>query len=123
MNRTNDFDDEEPLDPATERVRRKMMRLLAVSIGIMMVGLAAVLAAIVYRIGAADTSTIARNDAMPVADFRTEGTIDLPDDAIVRSASLAGNFMLLHVQLTEGVAQMLVYDLVSGRVVATVAIE
>ena len=42
--------EEQPLDPAMERVRRKMIRLLAVSIGIMVIGLMAVLAAIVYKI-------------------------------------------------------------------------
>ena len=36
--RTED-DNEKPLDPATEKVRRKMVRLLAVSIGVMMMGL------------------------------------------------------------------------------------
>ena len=43
-------DEEEPLDPAVEAVRVKMVRLLAVSGGIMMLGLMAVLLAIVYKV-------------------------------------------------------------------------
>lgn len=41
---------EPPLDPAMERVRRKMIRLLVISIGIMVIGLIAVLSAVVYKI-------------------------------------------------------------------------
>jgi len=51
MRQENDTDEEQPLDPAMERVRRKMVRLMVISIGIMMVGLMAVLGAIVYKIG------------------------------------------------------------------------
>ena len=43
-------EDEKPLDPAMENVRKKMVRLLAISLGVMMVGLMAVLGAIVYKI-------------------------------------------------------------------------
>lgn len=41
---------EPQLDPAMERVRRKMVRLLIISIAIMVIGLMAVLAAVVYKI-------------------------------------------------------------------------
>ena len=51
MNAVNDLDEEKPLDPAVERVRRRMLRLMVISIGIMMTGLMAVLGAIVYKIG------------------------------------------------------------------------
>lgn len=44
---------EPPLDPAMERVRRKMIRLLIISIGIMVIGLIAVLSAVVYKINQA----------------------------------------------------------------------
>ena len=43
-------EDEAPLDPAAARLRRKLVRLLFVSGGIMMLGLIAVFAAIVYKL-------------------------------------------------------------------------
>jgi len=43
-------EDEGELDPAMERVRRKLARLLFISTGIMVLGLAAVVAGIVYRV-------------------------------------------------------------------------
>jgi hypothetical protein len=50
MSQVNQDDlEEKPLDPDMEKVRRKMVRLLAVSIGIMFIGLMAVLGAIVYK--------------------------------------------------------------------------
>jgi hypothetical protein len=50
MSKINDDDlDEKPLDPEMEKVRRKMVRLLAVSIGVMFIGLMTVLGAIVYK--------------------------------------------------------------------------
>ena len=64
--------DEQPLDPAMERVRRKMIRLLAVSIGIMVIGLMAVLAAIVYKI------------SQPVLEVATAVRSEVPDNHSVR---------------------------------------
>ena len=59
-------EDEKPLDPAVERVRRKLMRLLLVSTGIMVLGFAAVAIAVVYRISATKTTTSA-DVALPIA--------------------------------------------------------
>jgi hypothetical protein len=43
-------DQDTELDPAMERVRRKLTRLLAVSAGIMGLGFVAVLVAVIYRV-------------------------------------------------------------------------
>jgi hypothetical protein len=40
---------DEQLDPATERVRRKLVRFMAINLGILFVALMAVVIAIVYR--------------------------------------------------------------------------
>ena len=50
MTSFDDTEDEAPLDPAAERLRRKLVRLLFVSGGIMMLGFIAVFAAIVYKL-------------------------------------------------------------------------
>ena len=49
MTEIENIDAEKPLDPAMERVRRRLARLMVVSIGVMLVGLMAVLAAVVYK--------------------------------------------------------------------------
>ncbi|MEM9222231.1 MAG: hypothetical protein AAGB11_07515 [Pseudomonadota bacterium] len=50
----SDIEEEGELDPAMERVRRKLVRLLFVSTGIMVLGLAAVVAGIFYRVSQMD---------------------------------------------------------------------
>ena len=91
----NDID-EKPLDPEVEKVRKKMVRLLAVSIGVMMIGVMAVLFAIVYKFtrpgspSPASQSTI--NTGVPV-DAPLIDHINLPTGFQVISVSLdAGKF-------------------------------
>ena len=60
------FDDEEekPLDPAVEKVRRKLVRFVAINLGLLFVALMAVVAALVYKsrtASAAGAQTLARD--------------------------------------------------------------
>lgn len=124
MNPKDDLEDEKPLDPATEKLRRKMVRLLAVSIGVMMVGVMAVLGAIVYKI-----NDSGRQDAMreagsaPLPYENLEGRIDLPDRAEIVSASLDADRVLLQVRMPDGASSLLVYSLERNRIIARVAID
>ena len=127
MNAQNDFDDEKPLDPAVERVRRKMLRLMIISIGIMMVGLMAVLGAIVYKItGRSETGTrhdiAAGSPGVPVAPGY-EGRVDLPEGSEILSTSLDGGNILLHVRLAGKGERLLIYSLGEDRIIATVTID
>lgn len=66
--READGDEEEPLDPAMERVRRKLVRLMIVSSSIMIIGLGAVFAGIFYRISEMDdTPDEAVRQPLPIA--------------------------------------------------------
>lgn len=58
--------DEEPLDPAVERVRRKLTRLLVVSTAIMGLGFASVALAVFYRL--AQPSDDGAEDGPPAAE-------------------------------------------------------
>lgn len=124
MNPKDDLEDEKPLDPATEKLRRKMVRLLAVSIGVMMVGVMAVLGAIVYKI-----NDSGRQDAMreagsaPLPYENLEGRIDLPDRAEIVSASLDADRVLLQLKMPDGASSLVVYSLERNRIIARVAID
>ena len=64
----SETDEEGELDPAMERVRRKLVRLLFVSSGIMVLGLAAVVAGIFYRVSRMeDTARVAEPVAIGVS--------------------------------------------------------
>ncbi|HWD12368.1 hypothetical protein P8H26_09700 [Pseudochrobactrum sp. sp1633] len=130
---------EPPLDPAMERVRRKMVRLLAVSIAIMVIGLMAVLAAVVYKINkapdTAETET-AQSDipgqspgqapAVPGqgAEGKTaeplalvESQLELAPGTRLLSQSLSGNLVSLETLLPDGGTEIMIYDYRQSRFV------
>ena len=96
-------EEDEPLDPAVEAVRRKMVRLLAVSGGIMMLGLMAVLAAIVYKIN--DNS----DPAQPVTVVEKTNTLKVPKGAQVQSTTVVNNSITLTLKLADGSTLIRVY--------------
>ena len=107
-------------------MRRKLVRLLVASFGIMILGLAAVIAAIVYKInerndGAgmppdiAVTDTAAGTGSLSV-ETAIAGAIDLPAGARIVAASLDGDHALITIALPDGAMQLLVIDLPTGKV-------
>jgi hypothetical protein len=106
--------EEPPLDPAAERVRRKLARLLLGSLGVMVLGLVAVFAAILYRLSEvgdrADPAAARSGDAPVIAE------VALPAGGTIASVSLEGGAILIHVALPGGGTQLLVVDAASGRV-------
>ncbi|PYE88720.1 hypothetical protein [Phyllobacterium leguminum] len=118
---------EPPLDPAMEKVRRKMMRLLAVSIGIMLIGLMAVLVAVVYKVTRSDEAETAppRSDipgeavTAPVAPPAIiESQVPLAPGTRLLSQSLSGDHVSLETLLPDGGTEIIVYDYVKSRIVA-----
>lgn len=122
MNAVNDLEEEKPLDPAVERVRRRMLRLMVISIGIMMTGLMAVLGAIVYKIGSYGEEAEAVAPA-PMGTIASEGSINLDGGAAIISSSLDGDNILLRIRESDGAGALWIYSLTEGRVVARIAIE
>nr|WP_306268155.1 hypothetical protein [Pararhizobium sp. IMCC3301] len=92
QNDSFDSDDEKPLDPAVERVQRKLRRLLMGSSLIMLLGFVAVMGALYYRI----TQTSESNDA-----DRAEISTALPD--VAASLALPSDLgVLIDVSLSRG---------------------
>ncbi|SKA14220.1 hypothetical protein [Consotaella salsifontis] len=111
MDRTDE--PETPLDPAAEILRRRMVRLLAVSIGVMAVGFMTVVGVIVYR----------ATRPVEAPAFAAKGepfAVDLPAGTVVRDVSLDGDRALLHVG-GEGGEGMILMDLSTGAVLARYA--
>jgi len=106
-------DREAPLDPAQERLRRKLVRLLFVSGGIMMLGLIAVFAAIVYKVGAGGRPASGFSAAAPA-----EGVIAVPAGYRLAGTTLDGERALLTLEGPDGATTLLLVDLRSGAVLA-----
>jgi hypothetical protein len=119
-----DQEEEKPLDPAMENVRRKMVKLQLVSGGIMLVMFMAVLAAIVYKVtqpSGAEQQAVASGLAVP-SDQPIVATASLPAGFTVTSTDLSGNQILFYGTTAEGARKALVFDLAVGRIIADVTV-
>jgi len=106
----NGLDDaEKPLDPAAQRLQQKMRRLVLISSLTMVLGLAAVFVAIIYRINKIDDTE--------AQDFVS--SLSLPAGHEVLSATLSdGKFILL--LRSNGADTLNIFDAQSGRALGVV---
>ena len=111
-------DEEPPLDPAAERLRRKMARLLLISGGIMVLGFIAVFAALVYKLG-----LLGGPGADGVSAASGEAAIGIPAGARLVSSDLDGGRALLQLQSEDGTVSLVLVDLGSGRVLGRYALQ
>lgn len=122
------FDDEErekPLDPAVERVRRKLVRFVAINLGLLLLALMAVVVAIVYRANRAAPPPAAAVSELPVpAEGEVlQGAITLPRGARVLGHAHAGGLISLHVELAGGARSIMLYDMAQDRIVGRFAVR
>lgn len=104
-----------PLDPAAERVRRKLVRFMAINLGILFAAVMAVLAALVYK-----TMKTPEAPATPVAQAAGEAAraeIVLPKGATIISQSLSDGRLSLHVAIDSEKEAILVYKITTGHLV------
>jgi hypothetical protein len=103
-------DPEAPLDPAAIRLRAKMVRLLFVSGGIMLLGLVAVFAAIVYKVSERGH----RPDFSAAAPVSAR--LAVPAGTHVVAAALDGDRALLTLAAPDGATSLLLVDLTTGAI-------
>jgi hypothetical protein len=118
----NDDQEDKPLDPVMENVRRKMMRLQLVSGGIMLLMFMAVLAAIVYKINTRDgkpQAATASGTLVP-SDAPVKATATLPDGFAVSAVSQSDGQILFYGVTVAGARKALLFDIAAGRIVAEI---
>jgi hypothetical protein len=104
-----DEEEEKPLDPAVERVRKKLVRFVAINLGLLLLAVMAVVVAIVYRSGTSAPK--------PAAGGEMAGTIRLPAGARVVSQSLSGDRIAFDVELPGQRRAIILYDMPGDRIV------
>ena len=113
-------DADAPLDPAAERVRRKLVRFMAINLGILFAAVMAVVLAIVYRSVSApepEAPAVAATEIpSPPPGSMIAGEIPLPAGARLMGHSLSGGRLTLDID-EAGRRAILVYDIAQGRVV------
>ncbi|MCP4317919.1 MAG: hypothetical protein GY789_18330 [Hyphomicrobiales bacterium] len=120
-----DQDEEKPLDPEMEKVRRKMVRLLVVSIGIMILGVMAVLAGVVYKvIGPEDEPQAALSDTITVpSGAPLQLTASLPAGFSVEQVALDGARILFYGRSASGINSAVIMDVSTGNIVAEIELK
>ncbi|EXL10473.1 hypothetical protein [Aquamicrobium defluvii] len=117
-------EDEKPLDPSIEKVRRKMVRFMGINLGILFLALMVVIAALVYK-----SRTSAPQVAAPAGDIQlpagqpAEADIVLPVGARIVSQSISGDRISLDAELAGGERMLFVYDIAAQRLVGRFAIR
>lgn len=120
----SDIDEEKPLDPEMEKVRRKMIRLLVVSLTIMFISIFAVLAGVFYKIKNGDdngeSDLVAQSESGSISALMAELTVSLPDRFQITSIDIDGDRVALFGQKMGSEATLLILDLSSGQIISEV---
>lgn len=121
----NEDQEDKPLDPAMENVRRKLMRLQLISGGIMLLMFMAVLAAIVYKVTTRDGKPVVATagDLAVPSDAPLTATATLPAGFAVSAVSQDGGRILFYGVMTDGARKALLFDIAAGRIVADIDVK
>ncbi|TPI58555.1 fimbrial protein [Mesorhizobium sp. B3-1-7] len=117
-------DEEKPLDPAAENVRRKLVRFMIVNLGLLFLALMVVIGALVYKARNAPVAGPApAADVQAPAGAPLSGDVVLPVGAKVISQSLSGNRLSIDAELADGSRSIFVYDIAERRIVGQFSIR
>lgn len=119
----DDDKDEKPLDPAVERVRRKLVRFVGINLGLLFLALMAVALAIVYKSRTPEAANREISEIPATAGAPIEADIVLPAGARILSQSLSGNRITLHAELAAGDQTIFLYDMAERRVIGRFAVK
>lgn len=115
---------DEPLDPAVERVRKKLMRLMIISISITIILILFVLAGVIYKIITPETASkqtkplALQGENLPFAHH----TLLLPPKAQIISQSLSDHHIALRVLMPNGQTHFMIYNYRTGALIANLAV-
>lgn len=118
-----DDQEEKPLDPALEKVRRKMIRLQIVSAAVMVVSLMAVFGAVVYKTMKQPAKPTSQTTSNIPSDAPAAVQALLPAGFTVQSTALSGNQVLFYGTLASGQRQAIIFDYAIGRIVTTISLS
>lgn len=125
QHRIEEDEEDKPLDPAVELVRRRMLRLQVVSALIMIVSLMAVFGAILYKVmSRTDESAVASSGgAIVPADAPRALTATLPRGFQIADISYGDGQALIYGTKENGEQTLYLFDINSGRMAADIEIR
>jgi len=115
---------EKPLDPGLEKVQRKLVRFIAINLGLLFLALMVVIVALVYKSRSAKAPAPSLTSEIPVhAGEQLAGDIVLPVGAKIVSQSLSGNRLSIDAELVDGARTIFVYDIAERRMIGHFSIR
>lgn len=119
-----DEEEDKPLDPAVERVRRKLVRFVVINLGLLFLALMAVVGALVYKARTTQVTPPQIGSDIPTpSGGPLSGDIVLPAGAKIISQALSGNRISIDAELADGSRTIFVYDMAEGRLVGQFAVK
>ncbi|AZO52674.1 MULTISPECIES: fimbrial protein [unclassified Mesorhizobium] len=119
-----DEEQEKPLDPEVDKLRGKLIRFMAINLGLLFLALMVVIAAIVYKSRKAPPANPALSgDVQTPAGEPASADIVLPVGAKVVSQSLSGDRLSIDAELADGSRAIFVYDIAERRLIGRFAIR
>jgi hypothetical protein len=116
--------EDKPLDPVMENVRRKMVKLQLVSAGVMLVMLMVVLGAIVYKLTRPGKADVAQSVSVAVpGEAPVTAIAALPAGFDVSDIALSGGQILFYGAVAGGDRKAIVFDIAAGRIVADISVK
>ena len=106
--------EEKPLDPAVERVRKKLVRFVAINLGLLFAALMAVVAAVVYKAGHAPAPA---DGPVAIAE------IALPAGARMVGHGFSDGQFSIDAELADGSRTIFIYDIAERRLIGRFAIR
>ncbi|MER9327972.1 fimbrial protein [Mesorhizobium sp. M0152] len=115
---------EKPLEPEIEKVRGKLIRFMAINLGLLLLALMVVIAAIVYKSRKVPPANPPlAGDIQTPAGEPASGDIVLPVGSKVVSQSLSGNRVSIDAELADGSRTIFIYDIAERRLIGQFAIR
>ena len=112
-----DEDDEKPLDPNLDRLRRKLIRFMGINLGLIFLALMVVVAALVYKAYKAPPAASPASEIPTPAGEPATGDIVLPVGARIVSQSISGDRIAIDAELADGSRAIFVYDSAEKRMI------
>ncbi|WP_317993746.1 hypothetical protein [Bartonella gliris] len=116
---------DQPLDPAVERVRKKLMRLMSISIVITLISILIVLFLIVYKLMA--TGPASKQTALFSSHSKNQEvahhTLSLPEGTQILSESLSEHNIMLKILTPDGQTKFMIYNYHTGALIAVLSVK
>ncbi|CBI76836.1 conserved protein of unknown function [Bartonella clarridgeiae 73] len=114
-----------PLDPAVERVRKKLMRLMIISISITLLLILAVFAGVIYKIIKPETMPQLPHPVSSQSDISLTPhyTLSFPPKTQILSQSLSDQNIVLRLLTPKGQTKFMIYNYHTGALLSVFSVN